>query len=271
MTTRSKQVAAATTAAVALASGAYALGSQAGGGSAEAQSASSTQKSPPRGGRDCAPGPRVDALASRLGVEPAKLRAALAGIRQDSGGPAARRADLAKTLAGDLGVPVEKVTAALEKLRPGGPRAGRRAGFVAALAAALGKQRSEVRAALRENRPESGPGGPPPSLDGLAKALGVSTSKLQAALLQVGPPMWRGGGPGGPPGPGGPIGLDRRAAALAKELGVDEAKVTASLQKFRAARRQELASALAKRLGLDESKVLAAIDSLPHDGPGDRP
>ncbi len=81
-------------------------------------------------------------------------------------------------------------------------------------------------------------------------------------------------GPGGP----GPRGFGPSAAALAKALGVPQAKVTAALAKLRAtmekreaARRDAFAAELAKRLGISEEKVKAAFASLPHHGPGDRP
>lgn len=92
------------------------------------------------------------------------------------------------------------------------------------------------------------------------------------------------GGPGGPGGHrGGPGGLD--AAALAKELGLTEATVSAALEKVRAAqkpstppaqgttptdaerqaREKARVTALAKELGVTEAKVQAALDAIRAD------
>ena len=100
------------------------------------------------------------------------------------------------------------------------------------------------------------------------------------------------GGPGGPGGPGGhhggPGGLD--AAALATKLGLTEAKVTAALEKVRAAqkpsappaqgatptdterqaREKARVTALAKELGVSEAKVQAALDAIRADREADR-
>lgn len=88
---------------------------------------------------------------------------------------------------------------------------------------------------------------------------------------------WGHGGPGGPAGPGGPghggpgRGVD--AAALAKSLGVDEAKLTAALDKVRpdrGDRRTEMTAAIAKALGVDAADVQAVLDAQrgPDGGPG---
>lgn len=86
----------------------------------------------------------------------------------------------------------------------------------------------------------------------------------------------------GPDGMGrGGMGWGMDASALADQLGVDEAKLTAALQKVRTsmqdsdedrtgppteaertARQQEFAAALAKELGIDQAKVTAALDAL---------
>lgn len=93
-----------------------------------------------------------------------------------------------------------------------------------------------------------------------------------------------GRGPGGPGGHrGGPGGLD--AAALATKLGLTEAKVSAALEKVRAAqkpttppaqgtkptdaerqaREKARVTALAKELGVSEAKVQAALDAIRAD------
>ncbi|KRF22213.1 hypothetical protein [Phycicoccus sp. Soil802] len=91
------------------------------------------------------------------------------------------------------------------------------------------------------------------------------------------------GGPGGGGHHGGPGGLD--AAALATKLGLTEAKVTAALEKLRAAqqpssppaqgsqatdaerqaREKARVTALAKELGVSQVKVQAALDAIKAD------
>lgn len=287
MTTRAKQTAIAATAALALASGVYALGSQADDGSAQAARAAgattttTTTDTGPRGWRDGPGGPGgpgLDTLAQKLGVSVAKLQSAFQAVKPSGDRRGDRRAAFTKALATELGVSTTQLTAALDKLRPpepGGRHGDGPAGFAKALGAALGIDAAKVRAALDANRPQQGS---PPSLDGLAKSLGVSTTTLQAALQKVGPPMGPGHGPGGPGGPEGRGPKGPPAAALAKELGLPPAKVTAALTKLRAsmekehaAKRAAFTAALAKQLGIPQAKVAAAFASLPHDGPGDRP
>ncbi|WP_106817258.1 hypothetical protein [Janibacter massiliensis] len=89
------------------------------------------------------------------------------------------------------------------------------------------------------------------------------------------------GRPGpGRPGEGGPGGPREDAAALAKKLGITEAKLTAAMQKVHEANRPTSrpatpptqadmkahrtaeAAALAKQLGISESKVTAALDAV---------
>ncbi|SDP74648.1 hypothetical protein SAMN04489867_3726 [Pedococcus dokdonensis] len=105
----------------------------------------------------------------------------------------------------------------------------------------------------------------------------TTTAPSQEGPGRAGP----GGGPGGRHG--GPGGLD--AAALAKQLGLTEAKVTAALEKVRAtdqpptppaegtrptppteaqrqAREKAHVAALAKALGVGEAKVQAALDGV---------
>jgi hypothetical protein len=86
----------------------------------------------------------------------------------------------------------------------------------------------------------SGQGGPGPRAPGgpgaggfmdvfaLAKELGVSTTKLEAAMKAA--------RPAGDPGAGGPRGDGDMAAALAKALGLSEARVSAALEAVRAQR-----------------------------------
>jgi DNA-binding transcriptional regulator YdaS (Cro superfamily) len=251
--TSSKQTAAlALTGAVALASGAYALGSQAGGGDAVAAKAPQTAAPPPgRPGHWRGDGPAdLDSLATRLGVDAAKLRAALEDIRGQRPDPARLRDDFAQELADALGIDVAKVTAAFGKVKPAVERRhDDHRDIAAALAKKLGLSTSKVQAALEAAHDRSP--------DALAKALGVTPQKLRQAFDGLRP------------------GRDERRehhgpapAALAKALGVTQAKLTAAFDKLKAAhekefaqRRDELAKALADRLGLDASKVKQALEA----------
>jgi hypothetical protein len=287
MTPRTKKTAVALSGALVLASGAYALGSQTGDGSALAGDRTSTsgrQAGPYGPGPGRRGGPRRDLsdIAGRLGVTEAKLKAALQDLRPDGGAMDERRAALAKALAGELGVPADKVTAALDKLhgqrkdQRGRRRGDRRARFDAALAAKLGVEPAKIRSAFENLRP-GGRGGGPPDLADLAKQIGVSEAKLRSAIGDLRPgPRPGGPGPGGKFGPGpGPGG--RRGPAvmsdLAKELGVTQAKLRAALMKVRGdlqsqrqAQRDDFASKLAAKLGISEAKVKQVIASEPHHG-----
>ncbi|MES1193135.1 MAG: hypothetical protein ABUM26_02345 [Solirubrobacterales bacterium] len=77
------------------------------------------------------------------------------------------------------------------------------------------------------------------------------------------------GGPGGR-GHGGPGGARIDTAALAKSLGVTDAKLQAALDAAhgdKGDRGDELAAALAKELGLDATKVKAALEAQRPDRP----
>jgi hypothetical protein len=288
MTPRTKKTAAALSGALVLASGAYALGSQAGDGSALAGSTTPTpQAAPPGPGPGRHGGPRdLSAIAGKLGVSEDKLRAALQDLRPGRG--AAKddhQGALAKALASELGLDQAKVTAALEKFRGdrkvvrrdrSGDRLNR---FDAALAAKLGIDAAKVRDAFDALKPGPNRRAAKPALGDLAAKLGVSEDKLRSALddLRPGPrpaPGRFGPGkpgklaPGGRPRPGGPM-----VAALAKELGVTQAKLTAAMQKIRPdlkkeheADRDAFIAKLAAKLGVSEAKVKEAIPAGPHHG-----
>src|SRR2546421_3230691 len=127
MTSRVRNAGVAVAGAALLASGAYALGSQAGDGSASAKG-DGLRAAPVKYGFGYGVGgaPRrferrhfgertgpfgLDALAQNLGVSPDALRSALADIKQSL----PRDDDLAAKLADALGLPVDKVTAALKQ------------------------------------------------------------------------------------------------------------------------------------------------------------
>jgi hypothetical protein len=131
------------TGAVALASGAYALGSQSDGSAV----AAGDRPAHFRGG----PGPGLDRLADRLGVDEAKLRDALADIRGDLPDP---RDEFAKELADELGTTQAKVEAALERIRERHEQAfeDRLDTIAEALAKRLNLDADEVREALQAPR-----------------------------------------------------------------------------------------------------------------------
>jgi hypothetical protein len=289
-----KQMAAVLTGAVVLASGAYAVGSQSGQGSGTAGGVGTASE---RGVRH---GPVMASLASRLGVDPAKLRSALAAMRtskQASGDPGAQ---FAAQFAKALGLPQAKVKAALLQAGIGPPEAM----LASALAKELGLDPVKVQSALDKVRPMGPPPGRPGRFRGrvgpgglagaLAKELGVNQSKVQGALdkLRANRPMGAFRGPGRPFGRPGverrgrfggdgppPPGLLRRGAfappaglvsKLAKALGVSDAKVRTAVGKLRAGRQARVdafASELAQRLGLPVAKVKAALGAFgPHGG-----
>ena len=150
--------------ALALASAAYGLGTQTGGGTAVADNNSDGE----RGGRMLmARGPcGFEGLADELGVDEAKLEAAMRDFREEHAD--ATRDGFAQDLADALGISEDKVRAALDKL-------GRRREF-----------RFEERRGPADLPP---PGmrfhfGPP--LRGLASELGITRSELRDALDEIG-------------------------------------------------------------------------------------
>ncbi len=176
------------------------------------------------------PGGPAKNLADALGVPVEKVRSALKTLRQDHRAQRGDRRDgFLAAVAKSLGVSEDKVSSALEKLGPGhGPPPGPPTDRPARLAAAakeLGVSEAKLRAALRDARPDFGPGGRPGKSGGpghagpggplaadLAKALGLSADKVQAALAKQGEAR-----------------RDEFAKKLADKLGIPEAKVKAAL------------------------------------------
>lgn len=241
MTKGKRTTAIAVTGAVVLASGAYALGAQAGDGSADAARNGPDEVRMGHGFGPGRPGmrPGFDALADRLGVEEADLRAALEDIAAD------RKDDFAQRLADALGIDAAKVEQAFENVRPERParHRGPRA-FAAELAKELGLSTAKVRAALEERRGHRGDPGD------LADELGVSEERLREAFHAV-------FGRHRPHRPG--------LANLAKELGVTRAQLEAAFEKLRDEKdeaRDEFAQELADRLNVDVAKVQDALDAL---------
>ena len=275
MTTRTKTTAVALTGAITLASGAYALGTQSGGGDAAAKAGNSSTKTKVArayGVRGIHRGPfgrgeGLDALATKLGVTPAKLQAAFQALAQE------KKDEFAQKLADELGIDVSKVKAAFDELKPAGgpppgppppgartmgPGPGPRVDFLAqALADKLGLDVAKVKDALGNLSPNDiqAAGGP---AEAIAKALNVDVSKVRDALQSLRPP----GGPGGPH-------MERHRAfgpdlsALATKLGVSEDKLKAAFEKLRTQARDDFATALANKLGIDPQKVK---DALPAGG-----
>jgi lambda repressor-like predicted transcriptional regulator len=235
--------------AVAVAAAGYSVGSQFDDGSASA--AGSRSSAPARfvhnGG---GPGDHLSSLADALGVSQAKLRAALDEIRDETD-PKPDRDEHLADLAAAIGVNEAQLEAALDKLDPHGD-------FEADLAKELGVTEDKLRDALRQTRPHRP--------RALARALGVTVKELRQAFRAVRPER----------GDRGHHGFD--AAALAKELGVEESKVEEAFDKLRAAHEAEheqrfdaFVKALAGKLGLSEDKVRAALEDARPDfgrGPG---
>jgi transcriptional regulator with XRE-family HTH domain len=270
--TRTKQAAAVLVGALTVSSGAYALGTQASDGSATARTSASNganaygygpgadrrgSSGRPFRGRGEGRGAGLEALAEKLGVQPATLQTALEGLKQDQAGGRER---LAKAISDGLGIPESKVTAALDELRP--QRGARPQGppdeKVDALAKELGLDAAKVRAALEKFRPQRGPGRKrgddhKQDLSALARELGVTEAKLRSALQAARPDRRE-------------ERKEDRSAALAKELGVDAAKLQSVLDKAREQQSTAFVAGLAKRLNLTEDKVKAALDALPRRG-----
>ncbi len=214
--------------------------------------------------------------ATALGVSEAKLEAALRTLRPAAGQRPDGRGELATALAASTGVDVAKVRTALAAQRPArAAGAMQRGARFDALAKELGLSAAKVQAAFKAALPQRGARGNRAAfLTALAKELGVSEDKLTQALGTVGPGPGFGGRRGGfrGQGAGGPwhggVGARRLdTAALAKALGVDEAKVTAGITAFTAtrekeqtARRATLIAQLAKELGVPEAKVEAVAE-----------
>jgi biotin operon repressor len=276
MTPRTKKTAVALSGALVLASGAYALGTQAGGGAALAggTNSPSVRIASPHG-----PGPRdLSGIADRLGVTEAKLRAAIEDLRPDLRAKKDEHQDaLAKALASELGLDAAKVTAALDKFH-GERKVFRRErrgdrvnGFDDALAAKLGVDAAKIRSAFESLKPGPDRRAGKPALADLAKKIGVSEDKLRSALDDLRPHR-RLRGPGFGHGDVRVVG-PAPVAGLAKELGVTRAKLRAALEKVRGdlaqqheAERDAFIAKLADRLGVSEAKIKDVIGSRPHHG-----
>ena len=143
-------------------------------------------------------------LATRLGVPPAALKAALVSLRPSAADRAAKQDAFAQSLADALKVDKAKVTAALAKLRPDAPGDHRgahgpghvRGDITAALAKELGVPAADVRTALDKLRADH-EAQEQQERDAfaqkLADKLGISVAKVKSVM---------GAGPFGHGGPG---------------------------------------------------------------------
>jgi energy-converting hydrogenase A subunit M len=269
-----KKTAIALLGAVMLASAAYAIGSQSGGGNADAKSRSMTLAQPAQFRAHFQRAFGFGDLASKLGVSGAQLQQALMDVSKDL--KQAHEDDFAQALADALGMPVDKVKAALAKQHaalPGGPplpapppMAGRPGPplsggdpLAGSLAQALGVDEAKVRDALQKLAPEM----KDIFATRLAALLGVDKAKVEDALKNARPlraPRFKRFMRVRP--------LD--LSNLAKDLGVSEDQLKQALMKARqtqaaneAKRRDAFAEALAKRLNLDVQKVKDALGSMP--------
>lgn len=149
-------------------SGAYTLGAQTDGSGIAAAVGSGSKDG--RGGLARGPhGPRISALATKLGVSEADLRGAFEEMRSEQGPPGGdrddRRARFADALSRELGVDSQRVEAALEKVRTArkAEHEKRRDERAATLARKLGISADRVEEAMESLRPDGrrGLGGPP--------------------------------------------------------------------------------------------------------------
>jgi len=186
---------------------AYGVGTQVGNGVAGANQSSSSAS--PRGPSTA----DLQALADKLGVSVAKLKAAFDATRP--AGPTTRPSSdrFAAALAKELNVSADKLKTAPDASRPARPAAGSRppdrgtkpdqTALAAALADKLGLDQSTVKAALAKvagARQADETARRTAHAAALAKELGLDQAKVASALSSWHPAHGPGhGGPGGPP------------------------------------------------------------------------
>ena len=187
---------------------AYGVGTQVGNGVAGANQSSSSAS--PRGPSTA----DLQALADKLGVSVAKLKAALDATRPDRPMTTPSSDPFAAALAKELNVSADKIKTALDASRPARPAAGSKppargtkpdqTALAAALADKLGLDQSTVKAALDKvgaARQADETARRTAHAAALAKELGLDQATVQSALSSWHP---AGHGPGGPGGLGGP-------------------------------------------------------------------
>ena len=184
----------------------------------------------------------------------------LVGVESESGG--GYEAEVRKSDGTEVTVQLD-AQYTVTGTRAGGDHGGGRGGHggrgedTAALAKALGVTEAKLQAAQDAVRPAQGDKGADRAAE-IAKALGESTSDVQAVLdAQQGT-----AGANGFTRGGGRHGDDSAlVAALAKKFSLTSAKVQTALQTAHQQKEADQAAALAKELGLYASKVQAALDA----------
>jgi DNA-binding Lrp family transcriptional regulator len=149
---------------------------------------------------------------------------------------------------------------------------GAREDGLANLAKTLGVTQAKLQAALKDLQADAGPKGDRPDpTAALAKQLKLDAAKVRAAFDKV---LGSGARRGHGAGPGRHGLDDATVTALAKELGVTSAELKAAFVKTRdaalAQRLDDLAAKLAGPLGKDKADVAAALKKLKPSGQGDR-
>jgi biotin operon repressor len=166
--------------ALAIASVGYGLGTQADDGTAIADSSQERTAAPRLAFERGAP-PGFDQLANRLGVDADQLARALRDFHDQN--DAGRRDEFARKLADALGVSRDKLEKQFERLHR-----QREEGFAAVLAKALGADVDKVSAALDKLK-DDGPMRPGDFAQRLADELGLDVSDVRAALMEIRPPL----------------------------------------------------------------------------------
>jgi biotin operon repressor len=166
--------------ALAIASVGYGLGTQADDGTAIADSSQERSAAPRLAFERCAP-PGVDQLADTLGVDADQLARALREFHDQN--DTVGRDEFARRLADTLGVSRDKLEKQFERLRQ-----RREEGFAAQLAKALGADVDKVTAALDKLKGD-GPMRPGDFAQRLADELGLDVSDVRAALIEIRPAL----------------------------------------------------------------------------------
>ena len=222
MSSRTRKLAAVIGAATVASTAAFAIGTQVNGQAvAGGLMSAAGERSMDRGGR----GPDVSALATKLGVSIERLQAALEKTRpalpQDGG---RRGGDKAAALAKELSVSTERVEQAMRTAFERGSGRPDEAAFAKSLASSLKLDEAKVRSALAKARSahEAEHAAQRKQMSAaLAKELGISADKVEAAFASL-PRPERGSRPGGPGpgmgfgGPGGERALTGDTAAKVK-------------------------------------------------------
>ena len=222
MSSRTRKLAAVIGAATVASTAAFAIGTQVNGQAVAGglMSGGGESRSGDRGHR----GPDVSALATKLGVSTERLQAALEKTRPARPENGDRRGDKAAALAKELGVSTARVEQAMRTAFEAGSGRPDQAAFVKSLASSLKLDEAKARTALEKARAahEAAHAAQRKQMSAaLAKELGISADKVEAAFASLPRPQ-HGGRPGGPGpgmgfgGPGGERALTGDTAAKVK-------------------------------------------------------